>query len=137
MLSQDSSKITPKTLIEYYNSTELIPLTITQLMDLFDIYQPSQLDEPQRKRSQRAEDDHINLSLMRLALRTYDLIDFIKKYLRKIEEAVKRVGINFIVKYCLEKFGTCQLKSSKPKNMNPTFEEDMTDIVKISCYNKF
>ena len=97
-------------------------------MDLFEISQPTQLNYPHRKRSQKAEDDHLNLSMMRMALRTYDLIDFIKKYLRRIEDAVKKVGINFIVKYCLEKFGTFQLKSSKQKDTSTFLDEDKSEI---------
>ena len=41
-----------------------------------------------------------------LMLRTYELLDFIKKYLRKIENALKQIGINFIQKYCIEKMGS-------------------------------
>jgi hypothetical protein len=39
-------------------------------------------------------------------LRTYELLDFIKKYLRRFEAALKKVGLPFISKYCLEKYGS-------------------------------
>lgn len=38
VMSQDTQTITPKTLIDYFNATELNPFTISQLMDLFEIY---------------------------------------------------------------------------------------------------
>jgi hypothetical protein len=36
-------------------------------------------------------------------LRTYELLDFIKKFLRPIEHAINSMGVKFIQKYCIEK----------------------------------
>lgn len=43
VLSQDSEKISAKTLINYYNQTELIPYSINSLMELFEIYSSDNL----------------------------------------------------------------------------------------------
>jgi len=38
VLSQDQNKLTAITLLDYVNQTELIPLTVSQIMDLFEIF---------------------------------------------------------------------------------------------------
>ena len=63
-------------------------------MDLFDIYQPNNLENPAITGGNK------DLHLM---LRTYELLDFIKKFLRPIEFAITNIGAKFIQKYCIEK----------------------------------
>jgi hypothetical protein len=64
-------------------------------MELFDIYQPHNLQEPPSNNKQEKE--------KHLMLRTYDLMDFIKKFMRRIELAITTMGAKFIQKYCIEK----------------------------------
>ena len=44
VLSQDKGKVTVITMVDYVNSTELFPLTIAQLLDLFDMYGPQNIE---------------------------------------------------------------------------------------------
>jgi hypothetical protein len=44
VLSQDGEKLSAKSLLNYYNSTELIPYSINQLMELFEIYTNDNLE---------------------------------------------------------------------------------------------
>jgi hypothetical protein len=39
----------------------------------------------------------------RLMLRTYELLDFIKKFMRRVEQAINSLGPKFIQKFCIEK----------------------------------
>jgi hypothetical protein len=71
-----------------------MPLTVSQLMELFDIYQPHNLENPEI--TKESKDLH-------LLFRTYELLDFIKKFLRRIENAITQMGAKFIQKYCIEK----------------------------------
>ena len=38
VLSQDTEKLTAKTLLDYYNAKELVPFTVSQLMEIFEIF---------------------------------------------------------------------------------------------------
>jgi len=38
VLTQDNEMLTAKTIIDYFNSTELMPLTICQTLDIFEIF---------------------------------------------------------------------------------------------------
>ena len=38
VLTQDTEKLTAKTLLDYYNATELVPFTVSQLMEIFEIF---------------------------------------------------------------------------------------------------
>ena len=44
-------------------------------------------------------------------MRTYELLDFIKKYLRRVETAINQIGIKFIQKYCIDKLGSKSIQS--------------------------
>lgn len=67
---------------------------------------------------------------MRLMLRTYELLDFVKKYLRRVEAALKSVGLPFITKYCLEKYGSTAATSSSPlKKKQKNLLNDKNEII--------
>jgi hypothetical protein len=114
VLSQDGEMLTAKTIIDYFNATELMPLTICQTLDIFEIFTAENIRQeeafqlPSNKKAKESskpinEKDQSNLRLM---MRTYNLLDFVKKYLRRVEAALKSVGLPFITKYCLEKYGS-------------------------------
>ena len=44
VLSGDNRKLTVSTLIDYVNNAELFPLTISQLMDIFEMYESYNLE---------------------------------------------------------------------------------------------
>ena len=44
VLSGDNRKLTVSTLIDYVNNAELFPLTISQLMDVFEMYESHNLE---------------------------------------------------------------------------------------------
>jgi hypothetical protein len=79
VLSGDQGKLSALTIIQYVNQTELMPLTVSQLMELFDIYQPHNLEDPEITKQSKE---------LYLLFRTYELLDFIKKFLRQIENAI-------------------------------------------------
>ena len=87
------------TIVDYVNSTELFPLTIAQLLDLFDMYGQHNLESPKTSGKHVAGDS----SEANRYLRTYELLSFVQKYLRLIEGAIKSLGPKFIQKYCIEK----------------------------------
>lgn len=62
-------------------------------------------------------------------LRTYELLEFVQKFLRKVEVALKKIGMPFIVNYCLEKYGTI---GSKQKSSNKMPEK--SEIIQIQCF---
>lgn len=61
-------------------------------------------------------------------LRTYELLEFVQKFLRKIELALKKIGMPFIMNYCLEKYGTL---GGKQKGKA---DHGKNDIVQIQCF---
>jgi len=74
VLSQDNEKLTAKTIIDYFNSTELVPLSVSQIMSIFDIF-----------KEENILSGELNKKGPSNQLRTYDLLSFIKKFLKTIE----------------------------------------------------
>jgi len=54
-------------------------------------------------------------------LRTYELLDFIKKYLRRVETAINQIGIKFIQKYCIDKLGSKSIQSENVVKAKATY----------------
>ena len=69
-------------------------------------------------------------------LRTYELLDFIKKYLRRIENALNHIGIKFIQKYCIEKMGSKSIQNELKLDKNKKLQEDKNDVIQIKSYRK-
>ena len=92
----------------------MFPLTVSQLLDLFEVYEPINLESKYLKGIERKIKGLPPLQDERhLMLRSYELLDFIKKYLRPIETAINSMGIKFIQKYCIEK-----MKGQKRPNID-------------------
>ena len=94
-------------------------------MDLFDIYQPHNLQDPEINK---------DIKEVHLLFRTYELLDFIKKFLRQIENAITQMGSKFIQKYCIEKLRD-QSKTSPSKNKKSF--ESKNELTQIKCYKKY
>jgi hypothetical protein len=45
-----------------------------------------------------------------MMLRTYELLDFVKKFFKRVEMALSKIGLPFIINYCLEKYGSINQK---------------------------
>ena len=73
---------------------------------------------------------------MRLMMRTYNLLDFVKKFLRRIETALKSVGIPFITKYCLEKYCSFAQQSPVKKPTHKSLLNEKNEIIQIPCFKK-
>ena len=112
VLSQDKGKVTVATMVDYVNSTELFPLTVAQLLDLFDMYGSHNLESSKPKKVRRntvaiissknsAVDSNSNDE--NRYMRTYELLSFVHKFLRLVEGAITNLGPKFIQKYCIEK----------------------------------
>lgn len=92
-------------------------MTISQLMDLFEIYSLENIQSRDLKSLERQKDKQARKKAnegdpdAHLMLRTYELLDFIKKYLRRVETALNQLGIKFIQKYCLDKLGSKSIQS--------------------------
>lgn len=128
MLSQDEEVITVRTIIAYFNQTEMIPYTISQLMDLLEIYDSDNLQSLEILRMSTLNKKKASPALLLLCagasarrggvtnkemidkalmLRSYSMLEFIQKFCRRIENALKNsLGMLFITKYCLEKYGS-------------------------------
>ena len=61
------------------------------------------LERSKDKNRKRFKDEDPDAHLM---LRTYELLEFIKKFLRRVEAAINSIGIKFIHKYCVDKLGS-------------------------------
>ena len=74
-------------------------MTISQLMDLFEIYSLENIQSRDLKSLERQKDKQARKKAndedpdAHLMLRTYELLDFIKKYLRRVETAINQIGI--------------------------------------------
>jgi hypothetical protein len=121
VLSQDEEMVTARTIINYFNQTELVPYTISQLMDLFEIYDSDNLQSLEILRMSNLTKASPALLLLcsggstrrgcvtnkemidkALMLRSYTLLEFIQKFCRRIENALKNsLGMQFITQYCL------------------------------------
>lgn len=81
VLSQDQNKLSAITLIDYFNKTELIPMTISQLLDLFQIFSPVNIQSLEllkvNRKGMHQSEEELHVSENRLMLRTYQLLDFI------------------------------------------------------------
>jgi len=68
-------------------------------------------------------------------LRTYELLDFIKKYLRRVETAINQIGIKFIQKYCIDKLGSKSIQSENvlkaANNNTQKLSEEKNDVIQI------
>jgi len=73
-------------------------------------------------------------------LRTYELLDFIKKYLRRVETAINQIGIKFIQKYCIDKLGSKSIQSENvlkaANNKTKKLSEEKNDVIQIRSYRK-
>lgn len=119
-------------------------MTISQLMDLFEIYSLENIQSRDLKSLERQKDKQARKKAndedpdAHLMLRTYELLDFIKKYLRRVETAINQIGIKFIHKYCIDKLGSKSiqsenvLKAAKTKKLS----EEKNDVIQIRSYRK-
>lgn len=101
VLSSDQKHLSINNLVTYMNNTELCPLTLTQVLVLFEIYGKQNLESAKTRSyitSKRKDHDCPDQqeALAHLKLRSYNLLDFIKKFMRPIEKAVNRIGLKFI-----------------------------------------
>lgn len=143
--------VNAKTIINYFNQTELVPYTISQLMDLFEIYDSDNLKSldilkmsnlskaspalmllcsggASNKRGNITNKEMIDKALM---LRSYTLLEFVQKFCRRIENALKNsLGMQFITKYCLQKYG------SYPSQKQNDLVIDKEEIVQMTCYKR-
>ena len=79
---------------------------------MFEIYDAANLQDESgdqarkgkkpQSRSDQDQQDVIDKSA-HLKLRTYSLMDFVKKFMRPIEMAINKVGTQFIEENCVEK----------------------------------
>lgn len=57
-------------------------------------------------------------------LRTYFLLDFVKKFFKKIELALSKIGLPFIIKYCFEKYGSIDQRKNSTRLENQMVDKD-------------
>ena len=64
-------------------------------------------------------------------LRTYELLEFIKKFLRRVEAAINSIGIKFIHKYCIDKLGsfTIQKESGNKGLKNKKDSDEKKEVI--------
>ena len=52
----------------------------------------------------------VDIKNKHLMIRSYELLDFIKKFLRPIEDAINSLGVAFVSEQCLERSNRARLK---------------------------
>ena len=123
-------------------------MTISQLMDLFEIYSLENIQSRDLKSLERQKDKQARKNAndedpdAHLMLRTYELLDFIKKYLRRVETAINQIGIKFIQKYCIDKLGSKSIqsehgvKATYSKSKTKKLSEEKNEVIQIRSYRK-
>lgn len=112
VLSKDQSTLSINSLIGYLNRSEHYPLSMSQTLDLFQVTEARNIDQAKNvipsvlakaRRDKASMRRGIADDRSHLELRTYDLLGFIKQFVRPVEIAINQLGSSFIEENCLNK----------------------------------